>query len=190
MDNDIVLHGDRLALDTDAGRRFVSDLAQFADGTLSETMIRKRWRLDDATWGRLGQDDELVEAIENEKLARIRSGETKRQRAQQLVIQAPNVMNQLMLDDRASPRHRIDAAKALDSFAAHGSEAAAAETTRFIIKIDLSAGGGDVEVYDRPLTIRSKDDEKTSDDDDTTPPELLPVIAANKRNDGGHGEPL
>jgi hypothetical protein len=123
MDNDIVLHGDRLALDTDAGRRFVSDLAQFADGTLSETMIRKRWRLDDATWERLGQDDELVEAIENEKLARIRSGETKRQRAQQLVIQAPNVMNQLMLDDRASPRHRIDAAKALDSFAAHGSEA-------------------------------------------------------------------
>jgi hypothetical protein len=29
--SDIVLQGDRLALDTDTGRRFVSDLAQFAD---------------------------------------------------------------------------------------------------------------------------------------------------------------
>ena len=68
--------------------------------------------------------------------------------------------------------------------------AAATETARFIIKIDLSAGGGDVEIYDRPLTTRSKDDEKTSGNDDTAPPELLPAIAANKRREGGHGEPL
>jgi hypothetical protein len=180
--SDIVLRGDRLVLDTDIGRRFVSDLAEFADGTISETMVRKRWRLDDDTWELLGQDDELVEAIEDAKLARIRSGETKRQRAQQLVVKAPAILDSIASDDRASPRHRVDAIKVLDGLAAGPASATAAEAARFIIKIDLSAGGGDVEIYDQPLTAR------TSDGDDTTPPELLPAIA--KRNVGGHGDPL
>jgi hypothetical protein len=47
--SDIVLRGGGLALDTDTGRRFVSDLAEFADGTISESMVRRRWRLDEAT---------------------------------------------------------------------------------------------------------------------------------------------
>jgi hypothetical protein len=191
MDNDIVLNGDRLALDTDAGRRFVNDMARFADGILSEQQVRRKWRLDEAVWEKLGADDTLVEAIEDEKLRRQFDGRSKRERAQQLVVKAPAILDSIASDDRASPRHRVDAIKVLDGLATNGREAAATESTRFIIRIDLSAGGGDVEVYDIPRTIESKDNEKTSgDDDDTTPRELLPAIAANKRNGGSGGQPL
>jgi hypothetical protein len=191
MDDDIVLRGDRLALDTDAGRRFVSDMARFADGILSEQQVRRKWRLDEAVWEKLGADDSLVEAIEDEKLRRQFDGRSKRERAQQLVVKAPAILDSIASDDRASPRHRVDAIKTLDGLATNGREAAATENTRFVIRIDLTAGGGDVEVYDIPRTIESKDNEKTSgDDDDTTPQELLPAIAANKRNGGSGGQPL
>jgi hypothetical protein len=43
-----------------------------------------------------------------------------------------------MLDASASPKHRIDSAKALDAFAANGSEAAPA-SDRFQITINLGA---------------------------------------------------
>jgi hypothetical protein len=104
-------------LDTDAGRQFVCDMAQFADGTLSEKMVRRKWRLDNSTWETLGLDDELVEAIETEKLRRMRNGSTKRELAQQLIVAAPNVLSKIMLDDKTSPRHKVDAVKVLDQLA-------------------------------------------------------------------------
>src|SRR5262249_54875678 len=64
---------------------FIIDCARYADGLLSEQDVKKKYRFDDATWERLGKDDALVEAIEAEKLRRIRNGSTKRERAQQLV---------------------------------------------------------------------------------------------------------
>jgi hypothetical protein len=188
---DIVdLHGNHLSLDTDAGRRFVNDMARFADGVLSEQQVRRKWRLDEAVWEKLGADDALVEAIEDEKLRRQFDGRSKRERAQQLIVKAPGILDSIASDNRASPRHRVDAIKTLDGLATNGRETTAAETTRFFIRIDLSAApGGGVEVYDIPRTIGPG--ENTSGNSDTNAaPQLLPAIAANKRNDGGHGEPL
>src|ERR1700751_4563639 len=122
MDNDIVLNGDRLALDTDAGRRFVNDMARFADGILSEQQVRRKWRLDEAVWEKLGADDALVEAIEDEKLRRQFDGRSKRERAQQLIVKAPGILDSIASDNRASPRHRVDAIKPLDGLATNGRE--------------------------------------------------------------------
>jgi hypothetical protein len=157
----------------------ITDCARYAEGLLSEKDVKKKHHFDDDTWARLGEDDALIEAIEAEKVRRIRDGSTKRERAQQLVVKAPDVLGGIMMDPGASPKHRIDASKTLDAFAA-GPQAGAAES-RFVIKIDL---GGDVEYYSESRAIDPNDVDPNID---TT---TLARIAVNKPKDGGGGEPI
>jgi hypothetical protein len=163
---------------------FIADCARYAEGLLSEKEVKQKHHFDDDTWAQLGENDALVEAIEAEKLRRIRNGSTKRERAQKLVAQAPGVLGDIMLDASASPKHRIDASKTLDAFAANGPEAAPA-SERFVITINL---GGDVERYSKSIAIDANDVDPTDSSD--TPQGLLPMIAANKRKDDGGGEPI
>ena len=109
-------------------------------GTLRRGHLERRGRkekyISTRYLGNLGNDEELIEAIEAEKIRRIRNGSTKREKAQQLVVKAPAVPGNIMLDASASPRHRIDASKVLDDFAANGPKAAPA-ADRFQITINL-----------------------------------------------------
>jgi hypothetical protein len=157
---------------------FIADCARYSEGLLTEKEVKKKHHFDDATWERLGEDDALVEAIEAEKLRRIRNGNTKRERAQTLVAQAPGVLGDIMLDASASPKHRIDASKTLDAFAANGPEAAPA-ADRFVITINL---GDEVLHFDKSIAIDANDG-----DPDTTTQRLLPIT---KKKDDGNGEPL
>src|SRR5215472_11690647 len=104
---------------------FITDLARFADGTLEEKYIRRKYHLvDEATWTALEKDNALVERIEEEKLQRIRSGATKRERAQKHIVAAPEILNGIMSDPKANHRHVVDAIKTLDTLAANGPQAA------------------------------------------------------------------
>ena len=164
---------------------FIADCARYAEGLLSEKEVKKKHHFDDDTWARLGEDETLIAAIEAEKLRRIRNGSTKRERAQQLVAQAPGVLGDIMLDANASPKHRIDASKTLDAFAANGPEAVPA-SERFVITINL---GEDVLRFDKSIAVNPNDVDPN--DTDTTPQGLLPIIAAkNKSRDGSDGEPV
>jgi hypothetical protein len=163
---------------------FITDCARYAEGLLSERDVKKRHHFDDNTWESLGNNEKLIEAIEAEKVRRIRNGSTKRERAQQLVVQAPGVLGDIMLDASASPKHRIDSAKALDAFAANGPEAAPA-SDRFQIIINL---GDEVLKFDKSIEINPNDADPNKTD--TAPQGLLPIIAANKRKDDGSGEPV
>src|SRR5262249_25823165 len=62
----------------------------------------------------------LVERIEEEKLQRIRNGSAKREKAQRLVTKAPDILDGIMTNPRASHRHVVDAIKTLDDLAANG----------------------------------------------------------------------
>jgi hypothetical protein len=161
---------------------FITDCARYGEGLLSEEAIKKKYRFDDATWARLGDNDRLVETIESEKTCRIRDGSAKRERAQQLVVRAPDILSGIMLDAGASPRHRVDASKALDAFAANGPEVRPA-SDRFQITINL---GADVLHFDKSIAVDAND----VDPNDTTPEGLLAVIATKKRKDDGSGEPV
>ena len=121
MGDVVDLHGQPAHLEDDLD--FVADCCRYAENILSEAAVKKKYHFDDATWERLGNNEALIEVIEAEKIRRIRNGSTKRERAQQLVVQAPTVLGDIMLDASASPKHRIDSAKALDAFAANGPEA-------------------------------------------------------------------
>src|SRR5262249_32688997 len=163
---------------------FITDLARYAEGLYSEQDIKKKYHFDDATWVRLGEDDALVEAIEAEKVRRVRNGQAKREKAQQLVVQACDVLGEIMRDADASPKHRIDASKALDAFADNGPQMAPA-ADRFVITINLGA--------DQQLKIDKSIKPIANDKDieviDTTPQELLPIFATNRKDDGG-GNPI
>lgn len=177
------LHGQPVQLEDDL--EFISDLARYAEGLFSEQDVKKKHHLSADTWERLGSNEVLIEKIEAEKVRRIRNGSAKREKAQQLVVQAPDVLGGIMLDASASPKHRIDSAKALDAFAANGPEAAPA-SDRFQITINL---GSDVLHFDKSIAIDANDVDPFNDTD-TTPQGLLAAIAANKRKDDGGGEPV
>src|SRR5262249_47713534 len=119
---------------------FVLAMVRFSEGLegYSEKEVRKRYHFDEATWEALGNDDALIERIEEVKIARLRSGATKRELAQAAIIRGPNVLATIMDDPKANARHRVDSIKALNAIADPGPEAAA-EQERIFIKIDLSA---------------------------------------------------
>jgi hypothetical protein len=117
----------------------VSDLARFSENILSEKQVRKKWHLfDESTWIAIGKDDLIVEMVEAEQIRRIRNGQAKREKAQNFVTSAPDVLNGIMSNPKESARHRIDASKALNGLADPGPEAAA-ETEKVYITINLSA---------------------------------------------------
>jgi len=181
MGDVVDLHGQAAGLEDNL--EFVADCCRYAENILSEEAVRKKWHFDNATWEKLGSNDALVEAIENEKVRRVRTGEQKRERAQVLVTQAPDVLGGIMNDPGASPRHRVDAIKTLDSFAANGSESAPA-TDRFQIVINL---GADLQLkFDKSRAVDAND----IDPNDTAPQGLLPIIAAKKPTESGGGNPL
>jgi hypothetical protein len=121
-----------------ADTEFVSDLARYSEKLLTEKFIRRKYNLTDDAWERLGEDDGLIEAIEAEKIRRVRNGSAKREKAQQLITKGPDVLDKILSDESANPRHRVDAVKALDAIADPGPQATPA-ADKFIIHIDLTA---------------------------------------------------
>ena len=181
---DVDLQGQSAGLEDNL--EFVADCCRYAENILSEEAIKKKYRFDDATWESLGENDALVEAIHR---GRKNTPDTQRQhqtraRAKTSCASARRPGG-IMLDASASPKHRIDSAKALDAFAANGSEAAPA-SDRFQITINL---GADVLHFVKSIAVDANDVDPFNDTD-TTPQELLAAIAANKRKDDGGGEPI
>ena len=64
---------------SDLGRQLVVDLARYRENLLDEKTIRKRYRFDESTWQKLGDDDELIRAVEAEAVRRSRTAAQKRE---------------------------------------------------------------------------------------------------------------
>ena len=115
---------------------FVVDLARFSEGLFTEAAVRKKYHFDESTWESLGKDDALVERIEAEKVRRVRDGSFKREKAQQLIVKGPAILDSIATSSK-SDKHKIEAVKALDSLT--GNPAEAEQQDRIIIKIDMGA---------------------------------------------------
>jgi len=155
----------------------VTDLARFSETLLSESAVRKKWRLSEEVWEQLGGDDEFVRAVEEEKTRRIRSGATKRELAQAHIIRGPGALAAIMDSPTSNDRHKVDAIKALNAIADPGPEAAM-EQEKIFIRIDLSAD--------------TKDPKDVLTFEATVPPKLNPPIddwdAPKKKDDGGDND--
>jgi hypothetical protein len=180
----IDLRGRPIPLEDD---EFIENLARFADGTLSEGAVKAKYRLSKEEWAALGTNDTLVELVEACKLRRIRSGATKREKAQIEIVDAPPILGGIMRDPNANERHRIDSIKALDALASTGAEAAAAGA-RFEITINL--GADETLRFSKSIKPDAHDADPFNDPGiSTTPQGLLPTVTANKseENSGGGG---
>jgi hypothetical protein len=136
---------------------FVADCCRYRENILDEKAVKKKWKFDAATWERLGDDDALVEKIEAESVRRIRTGASKREKAQKLVVAAPDVAASIMNSTEANDRHRLDACKVLNDLSANPADnGPAADASRFIISINLN---GDTEHYDKPRAVCIDDGE-------------------------------
>jgi hypothetical protein len=139
--------------DTVANHELIVDLARFAETVLTERQVKKKWRFADEQWDALN-NDAVVEAVEAEKLRRVRDGSAKRELAQKHIIKAPDVLNSLMLDDKTNPKHKIDSIKAMEQLATSGSQQGGGSGDRFIIQINLNgedSAGNDVLRFDKAL---------------------------------------
>src|SRR5215475_11357059 len=112
---------------------FVSDCCRYSEGVLSEAAVRKKWHFDAATWELLSSDDELVRAIEETKIRRVRSGAAKRELAQQHIVRGVDVLSKIMDDPNTNARSRVDSIKALDALADPGPQHAAADQDRDLL---------------------------------------------------------
>ena len=157
----------------------IENLARFADGTLSEAAVKARHHLTNEDWAALGESDRLVELVEAAKLRRIRTGATKRERAQIEIVDGPPILGKIMRDPNANERHRIDSIKTLDALASTGAEAAAAGA-RFEITINL---GSDTERYSKSIAIDPNDVDPNHVD--TT--DVIAAITMKKDDGSGQG---
>jgi hypothetical protein len=146
---------------------------------------------DDTVWEKLADDDNLVRAIEAESVRRIRDGSAKKEKAQKLVVAAPDVLSNILLDNTANARHRIDSCKVLNDFAANGPEAAPA-SDRFIISIVLNSdnSGGEPAALHFNKSIRPLSPGEVDPDDVDPDTGMVAAITAKKTTDGGNGNAL
>jgi hypothetical protein len=149
----------------------VSDFARYCEGILDEKFIRKKYRFDNSVWENLGENDAFVEAVEAEKIRRVRDGSAKRELAQKHIVRGPTVLGNIMDDANASPRHRVDAIKTLDTLAANGPEAAPTADSRFIIQINL---GEDILRFNKSIAVCA--DDIDPENTDTMPQDAAATI--------------
>ena len=175
MSDVVDLRGQPAHLEDD---ELIEDFARFADGTLYRRAVKSRHHLSNKDWPAMGENDRLVELVEAAKLRRIRTGATKRERAQIEIVDAPPILGKIMRDPGANARHIIDSVKTLDALASTGAEAAAAGA-RFEITINLGADHS--EHYSKSIAIDAND----TDPNDLSTTTMIAAIAMNKSKGGG-----
>jgi hypothetical protein len=164
----VVLRGIEIGLDSDVGYGFIIDCSRYLEGLLSEDQIKTKYQFTDTDWERLAENEPLVQAVHREKERRIANGTATREKAQHLFFAAPDVLDGIIHDANLSPRHRVDACRELRAVATSGSESTPATGDQFIIRIDLTAGGGEVLEFDKVLAIESKHDEDENEKGDNS----------------------
>ena len=133
MGDVVDLHSQPAHLEDD---ELIENLARFADGTLSEAAGESKAPPQQRRLGGDGRERPAGRTGRGRKLRRIRTGATKRERAQIEIVDGPPILGKIMRDPNANERHRIDSIKTLDALASTGAEAAAAGA-RFEITINL-----------------------------------------------------
>jgi hypothetical protein len=183
----------------------IEDLCRYSDNILSEKQVRQKWHLaDDLIWHAMGTDEAFVEKVELERVRRIRNGATKRELAQLHIVKGPAVLDNIISDPKANPRHKVDAIKALDQLAGFA-PVTTAEQDRIFIKIDLGADlrakglpsdPKDVLIVDVPVTPKPNPSPDTIDVTpipnntiDTTPDDPIPVQRKRGRPKGSKNKP-
>src|SRR5262245_48957530 len=124
LDGNVVLRGIKIDLNSDVGHGFIVDCCRHIEEIITAEGLRKKYGLNENAWRQLADNEPLQLAIERQRERRVRSGETAREKAQNLFITTPDVLGGILQDVTASPRHRIESAREIRAIAAVGPDAA------------------------------------------------------------------
>jgi hypothetical protein len=165
--HELLLRGVTVDLDSPAATEFILDATRAAEGLATDDDL---CGLTNRALTKLTKNKALALAIKNEAARRERGGITARERAARHFSRNPEILNAIASNANASPAHRISARKEIRETATAGRDAGNANVgMNFVIKIDLSAGGGGVENYEHvlapktPPVIEGKADESKLD---------------------------
>ena len=165
---DVTLHGVPFSLASSRGREFVCDCTRAAESLLSDQELRDKYELSDCDWQTITSNTALIRAIQAERRRRV-TGLCAREAAAQHFVKAPKILDQIMTDEQANPRHKIEAIRELRATAAGaaGPDGTIDTSEKFIIRIDL--GGADTEIFEKVITptkplLAANKDEGVSDE--------------------------
>jgi hypothetical protein len=159
MGDVVILRSTPIDLLSDVGRQFVTDATRAAEGLITDKELAEKYELDPPAWIAITKNVELGRAVRAERERRVLNGTAVREMASKHLVKGPGILDGIMNDADSNARHRIEAIKELRATAAIGSTERPADTERFVIRIDLTAGGGPVETYNKSIKIDPTDGE-------------------------------
>src|SRR5262249_48488448 len=153
-------------LNSDLVQQFVTDCTPAAECILTDKELAEKYELSLKDWQDIIKSKALGHAIRAERDRRVRSGTAVREAAAKHLVKGPSILDGIMTGADSHPKHKIEAYKELRQTASIGDSAEGRpESERFIIRIDLTAGGGTFEHYNKPR----KPMKNVSDGDDPIP---------------------
>jgi hypothetical protein len=162
----IGLHGPRIDLASEEGHQWVIDCCRAGENLLSDAELSEKWDLNDADWIAIRKDKALERAVRLERERRVRTGQAVKEAAARHLVKGVGIVDEIMSSADSHPKHKLDAFRELRSTAAVGADAEGRPGTElFVIKIDLSAGGGPVETYEKTISIDTPSEGKPDADD-------------------------
>jgi hypothetical protein len=111
MDDLVVLRGISVPLDSTAGHAFVTDCTRAGEGLISDKELQEKYELSPVDWQNIIKDTALGHAIRAERDRRVLNGTAAREAACRHFTKVPTILDQIMSNEYASARHRIEAAK-------------------------------------------------------------------------------
>ena len=148
-DETITLRGVAVPLNSAVGGAFISDCARNRERLFSDDRLREKYEINsDADWTEIINNKALRLAIAAESERRMLNGTAAQESAAKIFTEAPEVLGSILRDQKANPRHRIEASKELRTTARVGDEKAGDIPDRVIVTINLGNAPEDKLVFD------------------------------------------
>src|SRR5262249_8984579 len=132
-----VLRGVSVPLNSDVGSAFVSDCARNRERIFSDDRIIEKYDISPDDWTSITQNKALRLLVNAECERRMLNGIAAQESAAKIFTEAPEVLGSILRDNKASPRHRIEASKELRATARAGDEKSEDKQDRDVITINL-----------------------------------------------------
>jgi hypothetical protein len=164
--NVVVLRGNPTNLDSPLGREFVLSCVRSAEGLTDDATVKESYEISDTDWKTVSSNKVLIRAIQAESQRRVNTGQAAAEAAAKILAKGPQVLGEILNDQAQSARSRIECHRELRAtVTGTGDTERAANGATFVISIDLSAAGGEVEHYELVEPLRQAIESKTNDDE-------------------------
>jgi len=142
------LRGVRVPLNSEVGGAFITDCSRNRERIFSDAQLQEKYEIDPSDWDSIIKNKPLRLAVSRECERRMLNGDGAREAAAKQFTKAPQVLGQILENERNSPKHRIDAARELRATARSDDEKTGDAPDRFVISINIGSAPEDKIVFD------------------------------------------